>query len=180
MNASLDRLVCLLRDELLQHGELLALLERQQECGQQRRIEDILPATEALEVQCQTLHQSQQQRSEWQAEVARRTGLDHNTPLTDLIPALSADYRPVLEAFVAELEETCERTLHRLRQNHQLLNRSLEVMVRLLHAFGPADSLRVDTDRLDCCILGSKVNIPGLEAATPTLAELRSESDSGR
>ena len=163
MNTPLNQLVQLLRNELLHHGELLALLDRQPAHNSPCRIEDLLPATQKLEAQCQALQQSRQLRIEWQADLAERAGLDRQMTLPKLIPHLPRAYGPLLEALVEEIEAARRRIQTRLQQNHHALGRGVEVMLRLLDTLSPTAAGRLNTDRLDCCIAGSNPAILDLQ-----------------
>lgn len=151
MNTSLDQLAQLLRNELLHHGGLLALLEQPPAAGSQRWIEALLPATEVLEEQCQALQQARQSRVAWQAELAGRAGLARQVPLAELIPHLPCAYRPLLETLAEEIGAARERILARLQQNHRVLSHCVTVLNGLLPAFDATAAHRLNTDRLDCC-----------------------------
>jgi flagellar biosynthesis/type III secretory pathway chaperone len=69
--------------------------------------------------------------------VARLFGLAEETPFTVLVPHLPGDYRPLVQALVAENNELLKRIQRRARQNHLLLSRIVELMQRLFDPFFP-------------------------------------------
>jgi flagellar biosynthesis/type III secretory pathway chaperone len=59
----------------------------------------------------------------------------------DLIPLLPEEYRPLLRALIDENNELLLRVQQRARQNHLLLNRSLDLMQRFINTLAPGSRM---------------------------------------
>lgn len=137
MTDALQRLIEALREELQQYGELLALLDQQQEqvCA---RVADELTATVlCLQEQGTVMQGARRQREECRAAVARTLGLADEAPFAELLPRLPAPIRPLLQALVDENNDLLRRVHQRARQNHVLLSRSVELMQSLIGSLVP-------------------------------------------
>lgn len=137
MTDALQRLIEALRDELQQYGEMLALLDQQQEqvCA---RVADELTATVMHIQEHGTVMQSaRRQREECRVTVARTLGLRDEAPFGELLPHLPASTRPLLQALVDENNDLLRRVQQRARQNHFLLSRSVELMSSLIGSLAP-------------------------------------------
>ena len=75
MSTTIHALVHSLREELKQYGEMLALLEEQQECIVARRIEDLLRSAVSIQSQGDGLQETRQNRARLQAQLAAELGL---------------------------------------------------------------------------------------------------------
>ena len=137
MNEPLQQLIEALRHELQQYGEMLALLEQQQDSVLHRRSEDLLQTVGAIHTQARTLQQARDHREACRRRLARELGLPESAPFSDLLARIPPDYRPLLEALVQENNDLLIRVQQRARQNHLLLHRAVELMQRLLAAFLP-------------------------------------------
>jgi hypothetical protein len=140
MSDSLHCLIHSLREELQQYGEMLALLDHQQELVTSRAADALLESTGAVEAQTAVIHRAREARLERQAALAHECGLPGEATIADLLPCLPADYRPLLAALVQENNELLMRVQMRSRQNHVLLTRSLELMTRLIGSLLPSGS----------------------------------------
>ncbi len=137
MTDALQRLIEALRDELQQYGEMLALLDQQQEqvCA---RVADELTAT-VLHIQEHgtVIQGARRHREECRTVVARSFGLRDETPFAELLPFLPPPVRPLVLALVEENNDLLRRVQHRARQNHFLLSRSVELMQSLIGSLVP-------------------------------------------
>lgn len=137
MTASLETLVRALRDELQQYGEMLALLDQQQEGVLARAADDVLQSVSAIHAQGAVIESARRDREANRRQVAIEFGLPKDTPFTELLPRLPEDYRPLVRALVEENNELLVRVQQRARQNHLLLSRSLELMQKFLSSLFP-------------------------------------------
>lgn len=144
---SLDRLITALRDELQQYGEMLALLDREQELVMQRASADLFEAVTAIQTQAATIERARTFREACRADLARALDCNPEAPFSLIIPLLPQDYRPLVEALVRENNQLLVRVQQRARQNHLLLSRSLELMQRFLANFFPGRDSQVYDDR---------------------------------
>jgi flagellar biosynthesis/type III secretory pathway chaperone len=146
MNEQLQDLIEALREELKQYGEMLALLDHQQELVMHRQTTDLLQSVAAINAQAETLQAVRLEREQRRRRLTRALGLDESVSLTDLTPRLEADYRPLVEALVQENNELLARIQKRARQNHLLLSRAVELMQRFIESILPGAGPATYTD----------------------------------
>jgi flagellar biosynthesis/type III secretory pathway chaperone len=137
MKDFLHDLIDSLREELKEYGEMIALLDQQQEMVMRRQTQDLLQCVQAINTQVDNITAARREREQRQRVVARLFGLAEDTPFALLLPQLPGDYRPLVQALVAENNELLKRIQRRARQNHLLLSRIVELMQRLFDPFFP-------------------------------------------
>ena len=135
---SIQTLITALREELQQYGEMLALLDRQQEQVKARSAGEIFQSISLIQAQAAAIQGARQHREKCRGNAALAWGRPENAPFPDLIPLLPPDYRPLLQALVEENNQLLGRVRQRARQNHVLLRRSVELMQELLRTLFPA------------------------------------------
>jgi flagellar biosynthesis/type III secretory pathway chaperone len=135
---SIEPLIAALRDELQHYGEMLALLDRQQEQVKARSADEIFQSISLIQAQAAAIQAARQHREQCRGDAALACRQPENAPFTDLIPLLPSDYRPLLRALVDENNQLLGRVRQRARQNHVLLRRSVELMQELLRTLFPA------------------------------------------
>jgi flagellar biosynthesis/type III secretory pathway chaperone len=138
MTHTLERLIQLLREELQQYGEMLALLDQQQDCIITRAADDVLQTVAAIQVQSQVIEQARARRDQCRLELLQSMGLAEDMEFARLLPLLPASYRPLVDALVKENNELLTRVRHRARQNHLLLSRTVSLMQRFMSTLIPA------------------------------------------
>jgi flagellar biosynthesis/type III secretory pathway chaperone len=138
MKEILPNLIEALREELKEYGEMLALLDSQQEMVMHRQTQDLLGSVAAINAQAGTIAAARREREQHQRHVARLLGLPEDSSFEKIIPQLPGDYRPLVQALVRENNDLLVRAQQRARQNHLLLNRVVELMQRFLGSFFPA------------------------------------------
>lgn len=143
---TLNALIAALREELQQYGEMLTLLDREQEFVMRRASQDLFEAVTAIQSQAGVIQQAREAREDRRNEVAAALGLPGDTSFTSLIPKLPADYQPLVQALVRENNQLLVRVQQRARQNHLLLSRSLELMQRFMSMLFPARDSQVYDD----------------------------------
>ena len=137
MKDLLHDLVDSLREELKEYGEMIALLDQQQEMVMRRQTQDLLQCVQAINTQVENITAARREREQRQRVVARQFGLAEDTPFISLLPCLPGEYRPLVQALVQENNELLRRIQRRARQNHLLLSRIVELMQRLFDPFFP-------------------------------------------
>ena len=142
MNDLLHNLIEALREELKQYGEMLAVLEQQQDSVVQRQVHELLQNISQSNAQGDILAAVRHERGQHQRNVARLLGLEEAATFAAIIPRLPADYRPLLQALVEENNELLLRVHHRARQNHLLLSHAVELMQQLIDALLPGGNLK--------------------------------------
>lgn len=146
MKDFLNTLVDSLREELKEYGEMLALLDQQQEMVMHRQTQDLLQCVNSINEQVENITAVRLEREQRQRVVARQVGLADDTSFTLLIPLLPGEYRPLVQALVQENNELLKRIQRRARQNHLLLSRIVELMQRLFDPFFPNSQPMTYTD----------------------------------
>jgi len=117
------KLIEKLRDELHQYGEMLALLEQQQESVMARAADDVLNSVAAINEQMNNVQAARLERESCQNEIARNLRQPAQTGFAQLIPLLPEKFR----------------VQRRARQNHLLLSRSLQMMQQFMNTLIPAN-----------------------------------------
>ena len=130
-----------LRLELQQYGEMLALLDQQQELVVVRASDDLLRTVASINKQSTAIQSARQHRQSCQREMARLLERSTEAAFLDLIPLLPEEYRPLLRALIDENNELLLRVQQRARQNHLLLNRSLDLMQRFINTLAPGSRM---------------------------------------
>jgi flagellar biosynthesis/type III secretory pathway chaperone len=146
MNELLQNLIEALREELKEYGEMLALLDQQQQMVMHRQTQDLLQCVAAINAQSETIAAARREREKRQRHIAAELGLPEDTPFATLIPHLPAGHRPLVQALVQENNALLVRVQQRARQNHLLLSRVVELMQRFLGTLFPGSQPATYTD----------------------------------
>lgn len=133
MTDSTEQLISALREELQQYGEMLALLNRQQQQLVERTPDEISQSVRLIQAQGQAIQKARSHRESCRQRVAVAFAQPESVTFADLIPTLPAELRPLIKALVDENNELLVRVQQRARQNHLLLSRSVELMQGLLN-----------------------------------------------
>lgn len=137
MNDLLHNLIEALREELKQYGEMLAVLEQQQQSVVQRQTNVLLQNVADVNAQANVIAAVRHEREQHRRHVARQLGLEENTSFAIIIPMLPADYRPLVQALVHENNSLLFRIQQRARQNQLLLSHAVELMQQLINSIFP-------------------------------------------
>jgi flagellar biosynthesis/type III secretory pathway chaperone len=137
MNEQLNNLIEALREELKQYGEMLALLDQEQELVMQRQTSEIPSCVTAINAQAETLNAVRHEREQRRRQMARTLQLGEETCFSELTSRLPAPYQPLLQALAQENKELLVRVQQRARQNHLLLSRMVELMQKLISSIVP-------------------------------------------
>ena len=132
-----EQLLDALRKELHECGAMLALLDRQQAVAS-RSGDDVLRWVTAVNAQSAAVERSRHLREMRRSELARLLAQPEDATFVVLVPQLPQTFRPAIDAVVRENEQLIARIRTRVRQNHLLIARSLEVMQHVINAFVPA------------------------------------------
>ncbi|HEV2454243.1 MAG TPA: flagellar export chaperone FlgN [Verrucomicrobiae bacterium] len=142
MNDLLHNLIEALREELKQYGEMIAVLEVQQQAVVQRQSNDLLQNVAHVNAQANVVAAVRHEREQHRRNVARMLGLDENATFAIMIPKLPADYRPLVQALVGENNALLARIQQRARQNHLLLSHAVDLLRQLMNAIFPGGGPR--------------------------------------
>ena len=135
MTELLQNFVESLREELKHYGELLALLELQQEQVVHRLADEILATVSAINAQGEAIQGARLERSQRQRALALLLNLPSEAKVAELLPLLPEAYRPLVGALVEENNQLLTRVRQRARQNHILLSRAVELMGQFINSF---------------------------------------------
>jgi len=144
MNELLQNLIEALREELKEYGEMLALLDQQQQMVTHRQTQDLLQCAGAINVQAEAIAAARHEREQRQREVARELKLADDASFTDVMPKLPMAFQPLVKALVQENNQLLSRIQQRARQNHLLLTRITELMQRFLGSLFPGNPATYD------------------------------------
>jgi flagellar biosynthesis/type III secretory pathway chaperone len=146
MNNLLTKLIDSLREELTQYGEMLALLDQQQNRVMERHTRGVLQSVADLNSQTAVIAAKREEREQCQRDLARHLKLPDKAIFGVIVPLLPADYRPLVQALVQENNELLIRVQQRVRQNHLLLSHAVELMQQLIHSIFPGASPKTYDD----------------------------------
>jgi len=138
MNDILSNLIESLREELKQYGEMLALLDHQQNLVMRRQSNDLLQSVNDVNSQVEIIHAARIEREQHRSRLARQLNLNEDADFNALTPLLAVEYRGLIKALVQENNELLVRVKQRARQNHLMLTRATELMQRFINALSPA------------------------------------------
>jgi flagellar biosynthesis/type III secretory pathway chaperone len=137
MNDLHNHLIEALREELKQYGEILAIMDQQQDLVIQRQTSSLLQNVADINAQAEVIAAVRHEREQHQRHVARSLNLEENSSFAVIIPLLPAAYQPLVQALVQENNELLVRVQHRTRQNHLLLSHAVELMQQLINSIFP-------------------------------------------
>jgi flagellar biosynthesis/type III secretory pathway chaperone len=137
MTPDLQQLVTALREELKHYGEMLALLEQQQQSVSSRAADQTFAATAAVQRQAEVIVAARRCTETRRHALARELRQDEDATIPQLMPLLPPQYRPLLQTLVEENNTLFKSVQRAARENHQLLSRSAESMQRFLELLFP-------------------------------------------
>lgn len=135
MTESSQKLIDALRDELQQYGELLALLEQQQDLVVARAADGVLRTVAAINEQYTIIQTVRQERERCRRALAQELGMKEDAEFFSLVQRLSVEIRPLVSALVEENNRLLRRVQQRARQNHLLLQHTVQLMQNFLNTF---------------------------------------------
>ena len=138
MNEPTQRLIDALREELQQYGEMLALLDTQQDLVVRRDSNEILKNLAVINGQTSVIQVARRERELRQQELNTNLRLLTNATFAELIRRLPQEHQPLVQALMDEINQCLRRVQHRARQNHLLLGRSTEMMQQFIATLFPS------------------------------------------
>jgi hypothetical protein len=132
MNAALQQLIDSLRNELQQYGEMLALLEAQQEQISLAAAPSVLSSISAVEGQAAAVVTARQSREHCQRQLAWALGRPEGEVFPEILPLLPQECRPLVTALVEEIRHSLKLVRDRAGASHDQLRRSLLLMERFV------------------------------------------------
>src|SRR5438046_1212097 len=121
MMVQLTTIIDSLRNELQQYGEMLALLDHQQELVRMCGSEDILHSIAAINAQSHQIQTARERRESTLEELALSLGQPEETTFAALLPLIPNHYQPLISALLQENNELLERVRERAFENQSML-----------------------------------------------------------
>src|SRR2546423_1527041 len=100
MIVTLQHLIETLRNELQQYGEMLALLDHQQELAGQQAADDLLRSISAIDTQIAAIQAARANRQLAQRNLAEQFAQNPAATFSQLIPLIPENYRPLVRALI--------------------------------------------------------------------------------
>ena len=145
MNEALNNLIAALREEMTQYGELLALMQEQQELIINRSANELLINLHDVNQQVEKIATHRERREAARRALVQSVGGTEDTTFKQMTALLPEEYQPLLNALVEEINQLLQRIQQWVRQNHLLLKRSLDLMQKIMHSVFPADRAAAKT-----------------------------------
>ena len=138
MNEELNNLVNALREELTQYGEVLALMQEQQELIINRAANDLLINLNCVNEQMERVSNARDQREICRRQLVTALGGAEDTTFRQMTQMLPPEVQPLLDALVQEINHLLHNIQRWLKQNHLLLKRSLDLMQSIMKNMFPS------------------------------------------
>ncbi|HBU60357.1 MAG TPA: hypothetical protein DEB48_10990 [Verrucomicrobiales bacterium] len=138
MNEELNNLVNALREELTQYGEVLALMQEQQELIINRAANDLLINLNRVNEQMERVAIARNQRENCRQNLVAALGGAEDTTFRQMTEMLPPEVQPLLDALVQEINHMLQNIQRWLKQNHLLLKRSLDLMQTIMKNMFPS------------------------------------------
>ena len=138
MNEELNNLVNALREELTQYGEVLALMQEQQELIINRAANDLLINLNRVNEQMERVAIARNQREICRQNLVAALGGAEDTTFRQMTEMLPPEMQPLLDALVQEINHMLQNIQRWLKQNHLLLKRSLDLMQTIMKNMFPS------------------------------------------
>ena len=135
-----SEIVSLLRQEMSSYGSLLALFDEQQGHLWRRNVDQVLHTAAIIDQQVLEAGQYREARETWLVSFARSHAQPGGSTLRQLLPFFPADERPMLEAFIDEINHLIHRVRRRARQNHAFMEKMLELHRELVGGTAPGSA----------------------------------------
>ena len=118
--------------ELAEYGEMLALLEEERDSVATGCVRDVVRSAEALDQQQLVIRSVRHERAMCQSKLAGALGRPADASFNDLIPLLPQPHQLPVTTLVREINDILGRVQNSFRQNHSLLNQSLDKLQSLI------------------------------------------------
>ena len=145
MNEELNNLITALRDELTQYGEVLALMQEQQQFIINRAANELLLNLNEVNEQMEKVSVARNHREACRRALVATLGATEETTFYQMTEMLPSEVQPLLKALVEEINQLLQHIQKWLRQNHMLLSRSLDLMKQIMKGMFPSSSSTAGT-----------------------------------
>ena len=138
MTITWEYLADCLRRELADYGGLLHLFELQQSSLFDRDAQAVLGLSAAIEKQVRNVAGCRERREQAVAAFAVQHDEPRTSTLRALLPHVTPDARPLLQALIDEVNALLHRVRRVSRHNHTLLSRAVEIHQDVLQQLRPS------------------------------------------
>ncbi len=145
MNEYVNTLIAALREELTQYGEVLALMQEQQQFIINRSANELLLNLNEVNEQMEKVAATRNHRDACRQALFTTLGASEEMTFRQMTEMLPPEVQPLLKALVEEINQLLERIQKWLRQNHMLLSRSLNLMKQIMQGMFPSSSTTAGT-----------------------------------
>jgi len=145
MNEELNNLITALREELTQYGEILALMQEQQQFIINRSANELLLNLNEVNEQLEKVAFARAEREACRRALMATLDGSEETTFRQMTEMLPSEVQPLLSALVEEINQLLQRIQKWLRQNHMLLKRSLDLMKQIMQGMFPSSSATAGT-----------------------------------
>ena len=137
MTQELLQLITALREELKHYGEMLALLEQQQQLMHHRAADRTYAATGAIQRQAEAILAARRSSDLRRGALARELRQEVGATIPQLMVLVPPHYRVLLQSLTEENDALFQSVQRSARENHQLLTQSAASMERFLALLFP-------------------------------------------
>lgn len=141
-NGQWEDLASMLREELMEYGEFLVILDEQQKAILAQDAETLRELEAEIQQQIVNTQEVRDQRTDMVATLAQLAGLAPDTSLRQILPLFPQAAQPMMMALIDEINNLIGKTRKSLQQNHMLLARATEVTEKILAALAPSPSTK--------------------------------------
>ncbi len=137
----IEKLIAELRNELNEYGEMLALLEEQQEHLLAHRADGVLASVERINHQAVVLRRSREARTDTQRLLAHSLGNGSADNVRTLATTLPGAHGQLVLTLVNENSQLLTQVQQCGRQNFLMLSRAVDLMQQFLGTLSPGQNL---------------------------------------
>ena len=145
MNEELNSLITALREQLTQYGEVLALMQEQQQFIINRSANELLLNLNVVNEQMEKVSVARNHREACRRALVATLNATEETTFYQMTEMLPSEVQPLLKALVEEINQLLQHIQKWLRQNHMLLSRSLDLMKQIMKGMFPSSSSTAGT-----------------------------------
>ncbi|SVB60679.1 uncharacterized protein METZ01_LOCUS213533 [marine metagenome] len=134
-----------MREELTQYGEVLALMQEQQQFIINRSANELLLNLNVVNEQMEKVSVARNHREACRRALVATLNATEETTFYQMTEMLPSEVQPLLKALVEEINQLLQHIQKWLRQNHMLLSRSLDLMKQIMKGMFPSSSATAGT-----------------------------------
>lgn len=137
---SINALIEALRNELQQYGEMLAILEKHQNNILDSNTSQILSDLSTITYQNEVIKNARIATERAKSSLCEKLNISANSTYQETVAHLPYEYQLLINALIEENNYLVSRIQNRVKQNHLLLKRSIEIIQQIIKEFVPGFS----------------------------------------